>query len=101
MRFLVAILLTVFLVGCNGYAPVKPEAPVIKETKFVVKTPDAKLLKFPAPVADIDVDTASQAEASEWLINKEAYTTSLENQLIEVAKFLKEEQAKLDAEAAK
>lgn len=99
MRFLVAILLACILTGCTGYSPVKPESPVVKETQFVVRTPDAALLTLPTPVTDIDVDTASQAEVSEWIINKEAYKTTLLNQLIEVAKFLKDEQAKLDAEA--
>lgn len=93
---IITFMLVLFLVGC-GTCPVKPEPSVIVETKFIVKTPDKKLLVLPEPVKNIDVDSATQAEASEWLLNKEAYTISLENRLKEIAKFLKDEQDKLDA----
>ena len=99
MKTFIALMLAL-LVGC-GHTPVKPEAPVVKETKYIVRTPDAKLLTLPTPVPNIDVDLASQAEVAEWILNKESYTNSVENKLIGVAKFLKDEQAKADADAKK
>lgn len=97
MKYLILVCI-LFLSAC-GHTPVKPEPPVVKEIRYIVKLPPAESLQLPPKVVDIDVDTASQAEASDWVINKEAYTRQLENKIISIGKFFKDEQDKADAEA--
>ena len=99
MKYLILVCI-LFLSAC-GHTPVKPEPPVVKEIRYIVKLPPAESLQFPAKVEKIDVDTASQAEASKWVIDKEEYTRALENKIISIGKFFKDEQAKADAEAKK
>lgn len=95
MRILYVIMIIICLSGCCCN-PVKPEQPVIKETKYVIKVPPAETMKLPEPVKNIDVDKSTQAEVADWLINKDAYTTALENKLIEIAKFFSDNQKELD-----
>lgn len=90
MKFLIILLSSLILVGCQT-CPIQPEPVVITKTEYIVRKPPEKLLVLPEPVKDIDVDTASQAEVSSWLIDNEAYINELKDKFIGVSKFLSEE----------
>ncbi len=56
-------------------------------------------MTLPAPVPAINVDTAKQSDVAAWLLQKEAYTRSLENMLKDIATFFNVQQGQLDSTA--
>lgn len=99
-KTITATALFALLVGC-GHTPIQPEQKVVTKTEYVVKVPPAEMLTIPAQVENVNVDDPylKQGEVSKWLKNNEARTNKLENMLIEIGKFFKDEQAKLDEKA--
>ena len=94
------LFLLLFLGACSSVpAPVPLVPQVVKQTQYIIEIPPAELLSLPQPVENINPDTATQATVSEWLVNKELYTKSLENKLIGISKFFKDTQTSLDAKA--
>lgn len=99
-NLLIILAFSMLLAGCKTIGDTIPEEHrTVKEVEYLVRIPPKELLTLPEPVADIDVDTASQAEVAKWIINKEEYTLGVENLLRQVAEFLSKEQADADAEA--
>jgi len=49
-------------------------------------------MTLPEPVAEIDVDSATQADIATWIVNNERYTNALRGKLIEIANFFKHEE---------
>lgn len=100
MKYLI-LSLVLFLSACATTPEiVKPEQVVIKETSYVIRIPPETLLIMPEQVPKIDVDTAKQSTIANWIIDTNERTKALENRLIGIAKFFKEEQDKLDKKAA-
>lgn len=87
MRFL-AIILTVFMLsGCETLEKITPV-----RTEYVVRIPPAETLTLPPEVPPLDVDKAKQSDVARWIAATETRMKTLEDKLIEVAKFLKKEQ---------
>lgn len=83
MKYLVALLISFMLVGC-GHMAVKP---TVVEQQYIVRIPPADLITPPPKVEKLDVDKATQGDVSKWLLDKEAYTKSLEDKLKGIANF--------------
>lgn len=97
MNRLALILAALVLTGCAHWEPVKPEEKVIVKQEYIIRIPPAESLTIPAKVPDIpDLDKATQGDVATWLANYEDRTKKLEAKLIEIGKFFKEEQNKLD-----
>lgn len=95
------LVLCMILAGCaHNQDLVKPEPVVAKSIQYVIKIPPAESLSMPDPVAKIDVDTAKQSDIASWLVASEARTKALEDKLIGIAVFFKDEQTNLDNKAA-
>jgi|SRR5579859_881709 len=101
-NILITLALCVSLSACipARVKPVPLEKQIITQTEYVIKIPPAQLMTLPAPVAPINVDTAKQSDVAAWLLLKEQYTRSLENQLKDIATFFTGQQAQLDQTAA-
>lgn len=95
------ILAPVLLMAACQTPPKLPEAEVkiVDRVEYVIRIPPEELLTLPPMPANIDVDKASQATIAQWLLNNEAYINALRNRIIEIARFLKSEQVKLDEKA--
>lgn len=100
MKYLI-LSLVIFLSACATTPEiVKPEQVVIKEVSYVIRIPPEVLLIMPEQVPKIDVDTAKQSTIANWIIDTNERTKMLENKLIEIGKFFKSEQDKLNKQAA-
>ena len=100
-RTLLALTTVLALGACASVpAPVTLEQQVVKQTEYVVRIPPAQLMTLPPRPADIDPDKADQAAVASWLISKEQYTVTLENQLKDIAGFFVTQQTQLDSSAA-
>jgi hypothetical protein len=100
MRLLLPIILAGLLSACGHTRDVvKPETVMVKQIEYVVKIPPKELLEIPAPVKDIDVDTAKQSDVARWLLANEERMKQLETMIIGIAKFFKTEQDKLSKQA--
>jgi len=100
-NILIATILAISIGGCTT-ARVKPvplEQQVVKQTEYVIKIPPAELMTLPPAVPNINVDTSKQSDVAAWLLQKEQYTRSLENQLKDIAAFFNVQQAQLDQAA--
>jgi hypothetical protein len=96
MRYIIALLLTLSVIGC-GSNPVKPEPQIVVKQQYIIKIPPAEVLRIPAPVPDTDPDTAKQSDIARWMAATVKRMDDLESELIGVSKFFDEEQKKLDA----
>ncbi len=100
MKRLTVILLPLILAACASTKELpKPEVRVAERVEYVVRIPPAELMQLPSPPPNIDVETATQATVANWLILNEEYINSLRNRIIEIAKFLKQQQDELNEEA--
>lgn len=100
MKRLALILAPLLLAACaSTHELPKPEVLVAERIEYVVRIPPAELMNVPPPPANIDVETATQATVANWLILNEEYINSLRNRIIEIAKFLKQQQDELNDEA--
>jgi len=93
------LILALFLAGCctNPIIPTEPR--LIKEVSYVVRIPPKETIELPAPIPKVDVSKATQADAAKFILDQASQITTLTNKLISVAKFLSEEQSKLDVKA--
>ena len=94
-------LLCILCLSACGFNPIKREPTVVNHVEYVVKIPPAQLMTIPPAVNSIDVDDPklSQGDISKWIKLSEDRTLQLENQIIEIAKFLTSEQAQLNEQA--
>jgi hypothetical protein len=94
------ILIAVFLLTACETNPIIPTEPkVIKEVNYIVRVPPKESLELPQPIPKTDLSKATQADAAAFILSQSEQITSLTNKLINIAKFLSEEQAKLDLKA--
>lgn len=94
---LAAILLTFALVGCDTTPKVVvPEQKVVEKISYVVRIPPAEMTTLPPQPASIDVNTATQATVSQWVLDTEDYANDLASRIVSIGKFLKNEQLKLE-----
>ena len=94
-----AILAAALLSACATKPAEKPEVTIAPRVEYVVKVPPAELLELPKAPAPIDVDRATQADVARWVAANEKWINETRNRFIEIAKFLRDEQQKLDAVA--
>lgn len=80
------------LVACSPF-PIKPEPIVVTKTEYVLRIPPADLLTPPPPVPKMDL--TDQGEVAKWIVLQMERMGLLENKLIGVATFLKDEEQKL------
>jgi hypothetical protein len=102
MKLLAIPAFAILLSGCIATTPQLPEVEthVVEKVEYIVRVPPAELTELPPMPLKIDVDKASQATVAQWAIDSEAYMLKLRDQLILIGKFLRDEQIKLDKEAA-
>lgn len=93
MKLLAALILALSLTGCAHW---QPEKDTVVEQVYIIRIPPAETMKLPTPVPNIDVDKALQGDVAKWLVQKEKYTTDLEDKLKAIAKFFTDEQKKLE-----
>jgi hypothetical protein len=88
---MLALLLTA---GCSAVKTptVKEERKISPTVEYIVKIPPAKLLEIPAPVENIDVEKAKQSDIAQWILQNEERMRRLENMLIEISNFFKNEE---------
>lgn len=101
MKLLSIPLIALALTACGTTQQLPTvETRVVEKIEYVVRVPPAELTELPPMPLKIDVDKASQATVAQWVIDSEAYMLKLREQLILIGKFLRDEQIKLDKEAA-
>jgi hypothetical protein len=93
------LIMALVLAGCctNPIIPTEPK--IVKEVSYVVRIPPKESLELPAAIPKVDVSKATQADAANFILSQAEQITTLTNKLINIAKFLSEEQAKLDLKA--
>ena len=102
MKILSALFLMLVITGCSTTHELPPvEQKVAERVEYLVRVPPAELLELPVEPVAVDVDKASQADIARWLIENEKYVREIKRRLVEIAKFLKNEQSKADEEAKK
>lgn len=100
MKALFIITTAVLLTACaHTSESVKPETITVKQIEYVIKIPPKELLQIPPPVKDIDVDGAKQSDVARWILANEERTRQLENLILAIATFFKNEQDKLAKQA--
>ena len=100
MKLLSIPLMAILLSGCLATTKLpEVETRVVEKIEYIVRVPPAELTELPPMPLKIDVDKASQATVSQWIIDSEAHMLKLREQLILIGKFLRDEQIKLDKEA--
>lgn len=102
MRKLLIFSALIALAGCKTLPDqIQPEHRIVRETTYIVRVPPKEMLVLPERPANINPDTASQAEVAEWLIRKEQYTLQLESLIKQIAAFLVKAQDEADDRAAR
>jgi hypothetical protein len=88
------LIVSLLLSGCLATTESLPKLEPITVEKFVyiVKVPPTETMTLPEPVAEIDVDSATQADIATWIVNNERYMNALRGKLIEIANFFKHEE---------
>lgn len=85
------LIVSLLLSGC--FATLPPKEPIVLEKfVYIVRVPPAETMSLPEPIAEFDVDAATQADVAEWIVKSEKYTIELRNKLIEIANFFKHEE---------
>ena len=97
MRSLIAIS-ALFLVAC---APLKPtvEPTIVVKKEYIVRIPPAETMQLPEapkPPKPNASGVILQSAAAAYIVEMELYSTLLKNKLVEIAKFLQDEKAKLE-----
>lgn len=85
---------SLLLTGCFATTQDLPvqEPITVEKIVYITKVPPAELLSLPAPVKEIDVDAATQADVSEWIVENERVVNELKQKLIGIASFFKHEE---------
>jgi hypothetical protein len=85
------LIVSLLLSGC--FATLPPKEPIVLEKfVYIVRVPPAETMSLPAPIAEIDIDSSTQADVAEWIVRSEKYTIELRTKLIEIANFFKHEE---------
>ena len=97
-----SIITVVVLSGCAGFNTLpEVETKYIDRVEYVVRIPPKELTTLPPLPQNINVDSASQADVAQWVLNNEDYILQLRNQLVGIGKFLDNAQVELDDKAKK
>jgi ABC-type hemin transport system substrate-binding protein len=100
MNKLILIVALLTLGGCASLPKKVPlEKTIVTQTEFVIKIPPAALMTLPPAVPNINVDSAKQSDVAAWLLQKEQYTRTLENQIKDIATFFLGQQDQLNQAA--
>lgn len=97
MKLLITLLLAISLLGCAAWKPEKIEPLVVVQHEYILRIPPAEVMLLPPEVPQLDVDKAEQGDVAKWLYLYKDRMLALEGKLREVAKFLVDEQSKLDS----
>lgn len=97
MKPILTIITAITLSACaHKDQLIQPEKLIEVKTVYVVKVPPNKLLELPPAVNDIDIAAAKQGDVAQWILLSEERTRKLENMIIEIGKFFKSEEEKLN-----
>ena len=99
MKSLTPLLLCGVLVGCSASMPLV-EPKIVTKTEYVIRIPPAELMSLPPVVETPDPQKSTQKDVAKYVNNLEGHIATLQNKLIEIAKFFEDEKAKLAKEAA-
>jgi hypothetical protein len=81
MKKLAAILVCLFMAGCQTCPTKLDDQPIIVKDKMVIPQFSDEMTKLPDQVAPIDVAKATQKDAADWIIRNEERMTVLENMI--------------------
>jgi len=96
MKKLLLVLSLLVLAGCcTPQEVVKPS--VVVQYKYVVSPLPKEVLVVPEKVAPIDLKTATQKDAADWLARSEGRTNDLEAKLKNIAK-IQDDQVKAEGQ---
>lgn len=103
MKKILAIILALTLVGCGTTPMPAPEPVLVKQVEYVVRIPPAEAMSIPAPLPNLNIENPNllQSDIADWILGLQDRIDVLEGKIIGIAKFLKGEQDKLNADAAK
>lgn len=76
----------------SGCATIKPEPVVVVQKEYVVRIPPANLITLPPPVPKMELN--DQGDVSKWIVLEMERMSLLENQITNIAKFLKDTETK-------
>lgn len=99
-KYILALALTLSLVGCCTTQPPITPSVVVKYVKVAAPLPPEYLV-IPAKVDDIDLSTATQRDVSDWLARSEGRTKDLETKLNQIKKFQSEQQPQISTDVPK
>lgn len=99
MKMAAPLILCFALVGC-GTCPPKVEQQIVTKTEYIIRIPPAESMTLPAAVVTPDPNQSTQKDVAKYINNLEGQIATLQNKLIEIAKFFEDEKAKLAKEAA-
>lgn len=85
MRYILASLLALVLVGCGTTQPPKPEVITLTKYKYVIVSVPDDVLYVPDFIPTPDSKTATDAEIATWILDKEGRAQSMEK-IINAAK---------------
>jgi hypothetical protein len=101
MKMLLIPLAALILAGCATKQTVVEQQVVVKY-EYIMRVPPEELMSLPPPVKPIeDIDNATQGDVARWIVRQQERIAELEKRIIEIAKFLKGEQDKLEQESVK
>jgi hypothetical protein len=101
IKLLTIPLVAVALTACGTTSKLPSvETHTVEKIEYVVRVPPAELTELPPMPPKIDVENATQATVAQWIIDNERYMLKLREQLILIGRFLRDEQIKLDKDAA-
>jgi hypothetical protein len=95
----IALALMILLTGCASVEKIEPTTVVKQE--YILRVPPKESLTIPAPLPSVDWDKADQSDVARWAAEMNMRVEELEAKLHEIAKFLSDEQKKLDQQSSK
>jgi uncharacterized protein YcfL len=92
--YLTVLFILLLTMGCSSTKQqvVKEERKISPTIEYIIKIPPVKLLEIPPRVANIDVEKAKQSDVAQWILQNEERMRTLENMLIEISNFFKNEE---------
>lgn len=88
MKNALLLVLALSLSGCSALFKPEVAQPVAIKYKYVITTVPSSMFEVPAPMYKIDVEKATDEEASQWMIDSEKRAQEIERRLLKVKEFI-------------